>query len=342
MKSKNFIYIRFLNLIVTKRHSFIRAKATQKQTYLVYKDQFFSEKLENMLLKFFVLNMDFFDFIDSKKINIQCENVDYFELFVMLDSNKNSFIDLEDIDMFLRKRNLVLYEEEILAMLMKYDTDNDNQLNFDEFLRLILPSKHSNNIDTNKYSLMKKKYESLYYQQLKKLEIQNNFNTYSNTHSPTKKIHITNENCLHLKTAINSTENYLTKSTYDKTTLTTLNQLNTTKYLPTLKNNNTEVLLTAHDEMTDYSKDKFLEKLVTELYYQINLDKELEIIKQKLSFLEEFNLISIFKFFDHRQVNYLSLDDVNKGLIKIGVFPKREEVDLIFNKLDKFKTMKIK
>ena len=68
----------------------------------------------------------------------------------------------------------------------------------------------------------------------------------------------------------------------------------------------------------------------------------MEIIKQKLSFLEEFNLISIFKFFDHRQVNYLSLDDVNKGLIKIGVFPKREEVDLIFNKLDKFKTMKIK
>ena len=114
--------------------------------------------------------MDLHDYVDSKKITLQCENVDIFELFLMFDSNKNAFIDVEDIDLFLRRRNIFLFEEEIMTLLLKYDFDNDNRLNFDEFVRFILPSPLTQNFDKKLIFQAKNKYKSNYYTQLKRIE----------------------------------------------------------------------------------------------------------------------------------------------------------------------------
>ena len=271
------------------------------------------------------LELGFLDFSDSKKINIQCEKVNYLELFIKLDSNQDAFIDIEDIDMFLRKRNIVLFQEEILTLLLKYDTDNDKKLDFNEFLRFILPSSYTKITDQTVIEEAKKKYQSLYYIQLKREQEANNVYTISS--SPERKTIKTNTDN---KFPNVSPNHYLNESTKDKTLLSS--------YLPTkFSNHNSEYILTNvsnNHNINQNVKDTNIEKLVNELYTQIKIDKELEKIKQELTFIDEFNLISIFKHFDKSNADLLSYEDLIWGMNSLGFYPNEDEINMFINKLD--------
>ena len=271
------------------------------------------------------LELELIDFSDSKKINIQCEKVNYFELFLKLDSNQDAFIDMEDIDIFLRKRNIVLFQEEIMTLLLKYDTDNDKKLDFNEFLRFILPSSHTKVTNHTMIEEAIKKYQSLYYIQLRREQEAKNVNTLaSSPERKSKKIHVEN-------TLLNISPNhYLNESTKDKTLYT--------NYLPTkFSNHNSEYNLTNvsnNHVMNQNIKDTNVEKLVNDLYTQIKIDKELEKIKQEMTFIEEFNLISIFKHFDQRNADLLSHEDLVWGMNRLGFYPNEDEINIFVNKLD--------
>jgi Ca2+-binding EF-hand superfamily protein len=316
---------------VTKQHPIIRAVATQKKTYSISKDQFLSEKLEGLLTKLLLLEMDFLSFADSKKLNLLCENPDYFELFSSLDFNKNGFLDLEDIDMFLRKRNIVLFEEEILTLIIKFDTDSDKRLNFDEFLRFIFPSQLTTSSDLIKIrATAKDKFDIEYYQQIKQMQNEIKYNTIKGI-------------------SINKREQFEENS--NKNTLQTEKFLNESTKLQTNQNNlnnsvaGNDQLLTQgskYKSIYNQSSSKSLDKLIYELYNQIKLDKKLELIKQDLSFLDDFNLITVFKFFDQRKMDSLTEEDVVLGLKRLGLFSSFEEINLIFSRLDKNGSGRIK
>ena len=50
-------------------------------------------------------------------------------------------IDFEVLSRFIRRNGEILYEDDILCILRKYDLDNDARLNYEEFANVVLSKK---------------------------------------------------------------------------------------------------------------------------------------------------------------------------------------------------------
>ena len=61
----------------------------------------------------------------------------YRELFTCLDLNKNGKLDADELDIGLRDHGMERRRESIIKMINNVDTDNDQELDFDDFLNLI-------------------------------------------------------------------------------------------------------------------------------------------------------------------------------------------------------------
>ena len=75
--------------------------------------------------------------------------------------------------------------------------------------------------------------------------------------------------------------------------------------------------------------------LAKALKEQIQLDKELEGLRNDLSLKSDFNLLDCFKVFDLYGRGYITSGEFEDGLKEFGVYPSRDELYLIFRKFDK-------
>lgn len=75
--------------------------------------------------------------------------------------------------------------------------------------------------------------------------------------------------------------------------------------------------------------------LARALREQVELDKELESIKNKLALQEDFNLFDAFRCFDLTEKGYVTKFELKDTVNDIDVFPSTDELYLIFNKYNK-------
>ena len=66
----------------------------------------------------------------------------------------------------------------------------------------------------------------------------------------------------------------------------------------------------------------------------ISIDKDLEGVKQVLSLKTDFNLEDSFKIFDIEGKGEVSIREFEEGLNSMGLFPRKEELQLIFQQFD--------
>lgn len=136
--------------------------------------------LSDILIRYLNLLND----INSIKIEIYLENINYFKLFKKLDQNKDTFIDIQDIQKFFLKAisNLLNIEKTKLKDISNlnltdniisiknlnliinfFDAHNDNKISFKEFLQMILPNKETCIIKNSIFKKLYKEYEKYEY-----------------------------------------------------------------------------------------------------------------------------------------------------------------------------------
>jgi len=81
--------------------------------------------------------------------------------------------------------------------------------------------------------------------------------------------------------------------------------------------------------------DETKEVLIGVLKQFIQLEKELELIKQDLSLRPDFNLLDFFRTFDIEARGTISSNEFNEGLKKFGVYPTKEQLYLFLRRFDK-------
>jgi len=74
--------------------------------------------------------------------------------------------------------------------------------------------------------------------------------------------------------------------------------------------------------------------LIQTLKQFIILDKDLEVAKQDLALKSDFNLLDFFRTFDVVSRGTVSAKEFEAGLIKYGIYPNKDELTLLFKKID--------
>jgi len=74
--------------------------------------------------------------------------------------------------------------------------------------------------------------------------------------------------------------------------------------------------------------------LIQTLKQFIILDKDLEVAKQDLALKSDFNLLDFFRTFDVVSRGTVSAKEFEAGLIKYGIYPNKDELTLLFKKMD--------
>ena len=95
------------------------------------------------LLDYFILMKNFNDKIEIIREKLcQITNFNPIKLFIFLDFEKNGFLTPKNIIHFLEKTKPNFEEQHIRYLIHTYDKDEDYNLNFNEFINLILPIKN--------------------------------------------------------------------------------------------------------------------------------------------------------------------------------------------------------
>ena len=96
------------------------------------------------LLDFFRAIIEFNNRIENIKENLcSIPNFNPIKLFIYLDFEKNGFLTSRNLIYFLEQTKLNIEEQYIRSLIHIYDKDGDYNLNFSEFLNLILPVKNN-------------------------------------------------------------------------------------------------------------------------------------------------------------------------------------------------------
>lgn len=75
--------------------------------------------------------------------------------------------------------------------------------------------------------------------------------------------------------------------------------------------------------------------LVRALKKQIDLEKEVEDVKQSLALKSDFNLLDAFRFIDRKARGFVSRIELEIALNDLGIYPTLDELKLFFERYDR-------
>jgi Ca2+-binding EF-hand superfamily protein len=145
------------------QHYFIRTVSAQKKTYKIPTDEYLTDELENILADIILNEASLFNHINQVKLEMFNQKTpDLISMFLILDSDRDGEISFTDLDVFCRKRGLVLFEEQINSLISVYDEDLNKSWNWNEFLFMILPSKMTYEYNIDYLRDLEVQYERIY------------------------------------------------------------------------------------------------------------------------------------------------------------------------------------
>ena len=314
-------FTEFLNFILNKDNNLIRSVSTQRETYKLCNDEYLEKELEDLTSQVLMSEFYLFEYANVKKMEIfhGKEKVNLLELFIEMDTDRNGFISSEDIEVFLMKRKIKICNEEIMAFIALFDEDLDGELNWNEFLFMILPSPQNYDYDLEELKILECKYKE-YYDDVKnnnyipQMQTASIINSQPQHHYPKQPSQFQQSMSYSDLSNNNNNQytNYNIQPQQNKDINTSLNR---------------SVMQTS--QIQQQSQQSQLHKypvnissLSNILYQIIDFETQLENIRIKLTSNPNFNLQSLFNLFDHYNNKYISFMDFADTLESFDIISK--------------------
>ena len=212
-------------------------------------------------------------------------------------ADKNGLISSEDIEVFLMKRKIKICNEEIMTFVALYDEDLDGELNWNEYLFMILPSPQNYNYDLEELKMLEYKYKE-YYTDVKQQE-----------YTPQAQTNQQHQNqCQYQQQHLQHSMIYSEPST---------SQIHQQQQL-----SNSYVQAPSQSKFPMQTYDVDISSLTNILYQIIDFETQLENIRLKLASDPNFNLSSLFALFDHYNNSYISFMDFSETLESFDIISK--------------------
>ena len=195
-------FTEFLNFVLNKDNNLIRSISTQRETYKLSNDEYLQKDLEELTCQVLLSEFYLFEYANVKKMEIfsQKGSVNLLNLFIEMDTDKNGYISCEDMETFLSKRKIKICTDELQAFISLFDEDIDGELNWNEFLFMILPSPTNYEYDLGELKMLEGKYTE-YYTNRKNDQTKENVQQMSQSTSPTYYFNSNNSNQTNLVNA---------------------------------------------------------------------------------------------------------------------------------------------
>ena len=289
-------FTEFLNFILNKDNNLIRSISTQRETYKLANDEFLERGLEELTTQVILSEFYLFEYANVKKMEIfnQKEPINLLNLFIEMDADKNGFISYEDLEIFLSKRKIKICLEEIQSFVSLFDEDLDGELNWNEFLFMILPSPTNYDYNLEELKIMEGKYHEYYSNRKNEQDKLISSSSTVNNNFASSNTNVQNQN--------NNTQTYF--------------------YSSTNGNNN----IPSNCNPPSFSS------LSNLLYQIIDFENQIDNMRIKLLSNPNFNLNALFNYFDKYNNQYISFMDFSDALESFDIVSKNSI--LLFSKYD--------
>ena len=200
-------FTEFLNFVLNKDNNLIRSISTQRETYKLSNDEYLQKDLEELTCQVLLSEFYLFEYSNVKKMEIfsQKGSVDLLNLFIEMDTDKNGYISCEDIETFLSKRKIKICTDELQAFISLFDEDLDGELNWNEYLFMILPSPTNYEYNLDELKMLEGKYTE-YYNNRKNEHTKENVNQMNQSTSQTYYFNSHNSNTVNVNA--NTTQSF--------------------------------------------------------------------------------------------------------------------------------------
>jgi len=124
----------FLFAVLPMDNPTLRTVATQRPNYDVAEDQLLSYDVEYSLAKVIDREIAFYSHVDHAKVGLHnCYDYNYIDAFATIDRFSTGALDYNNIEEFFRRQGIYPNEDEIVAILRRFDRNEDGQINREEF-----------------------------------------------------------------------------------------------------------------------------------------------------------------------------------------------------------------
>lgn len=326
-------YSEFLNMVLPKTSPALRQLATQRESYYVSRYETLPYEVEWALTRVIDKEINYNRKIELLKEDLSLRyDFNLLDAFRLIDEDRCGLIDLDAIYLFFKRNHIIASESDILALLRRTDQDGDGKLTYSEFVDAISPSDPYYKSSLKSSSIKEKttrtatpnRYPSagrgrltqstVFHSAQKKLS---NLDYYDYLSSSAKK------SSRQSYSPVRSTYKKLHESTYESPS-------KNLGYTTPSKSRSRSPVKEYKSPLKEIEEDQ----LARALKEQIDLERDLEDIKNQLALRSDFNLLDAFRFFDVDSRGYITKNELKEGFNYFGVFPTSDECYLIFRKFD--------
>lgn len=376
MRSLSSFQNSFLNLVLPRNDPRLRDSCVQRNTFNVHEDEVLSYELELALARALHRELEL-----AKKLEILKEDLvvdpdfNLSEIFELLDRKKRGEIDAKSLYNFFKKHCMLFITElDVYGILKRADCDHDGLINYNEFLRIVLPIKSymrhlSEKTVLRQYSEKSPiQYSSSRKSAVKSRPDSDKYSTFSPLASSTAS-HISSTRSLQTEPSQSTYSKYEEKNplrmsykkeermSYDRKSMNGTPSFNikgyekqsnlipdSIKYSDSNRSRPSESnggLIRSNKTSeskrypTSESERDDEKKLVYTLQKQSNMDQDLEEWKNRLALQKDFNLFDGFRLIDVKERGFVGKTELKNGLVSLGINASKEEIDLLVARFDK-------
>jgi len=338
-------YTEFLNIVLPKTSPSLRHLATSRQSYFVSRFECLPYEAEWALARVFDKEIDYFRKIELLKEDLSMRyDYNHLDAFKIIDEDRTGFIDLDALYLFFKRNHIHATESDILALFRRVDQDGDGKISFSEFSecltahdpyykvsmrsstireRVSTPMRHSQHIPRSRLLSSSHVFHSASKKKLSNLDY------YDYLSTSARKASLSRSRILSSSPVRHSSPKRLSESSVLRTS-SPVRKLNESVY-QTPSKSRARSPVKEHKSPIKEVEDNELARALKE---QIDLDRDLENLKNELSLRNDFNLLDAFRFFDIDARGYITKNELKDGLNSFDIFPTSNELYLLMRKFD--------
>ena len=358
-------YAEFLSALLPTNNPLLRARATQRMNYKVSRGQTLALTVERALAKLIDMELSFYLNLDLQKARLsQQKGFTFTAAFSAIDKYISEALDFDNITSFLKGQAMYPDKENVIVILQRMSKDNTGLISYDEFVAEIEPltditrqstvsvepkEKRSFHQDNSYVSFALRKPNEVEVQDTplkydpSKYEAQNlKENQLIGSSSKSEKVE---EEFSFTGTFRNSGMSNQAHNVQDSALKTTggkdlLGNLTiSTAAHSSDKNVSRHLAFSAQKEVvkgySSYNEKEVNINFIRILKQWLAFTKELETARERLAMQSDFCVSAFFATFNPEDKVFVSESQLEAGFKKYGVFPRKEELQLLFRRLDR-------
>lgn len=366
-------YTNFLDATLPCTSPALRKLATQRASYSIGKNETLPYDVEWSLSRVFDKEIEASRQIEMLKEElIKRYDFDLLDAFKKIDIYRLGHIDQEALTKFFQRNKIKVSDEDILALLRRMDRDRDGKVSYAEFGDVVTPldpyyrvtsrvderksNRSANNSPTRSSHRTPSRSRVTQNGDLSPSIIKprdskvTDFSGYlerSVSRSPSRneslsKSYVSEEKIRQVSPSRSDSRQYSPTRALQRLSKAQVTwSPNISKVLGeddgyrTPPRGNSPARRSFSRERSSPLKGREEEHLAEVLKDEIELDKQVEELRNELSLKSDFNLLDAFKVFDVNGRGAITAGEFEDGLKELGIYPTRDELYLIVRKFDK-------